>query len=369
MEKTEKYPIDIKPKKRGLLKKVICSPLSFLSYCWELVYRARRFFYTYGIYHQNQFQVPIISIGNLTFGGTGKTPLTLWIADRLESKGKKVMILTRGYKGELESSSGVLESSRRLGFNPIRYGDEAVLLARKLSSTVIIVGKDRSQNLEFYFEKYRPDIVLLDDGHQHLKLARELNIVLFDGMMPLDKYQTPPLGYMREGFSGLRDTNIVIIGKADKVGVEKVGQIKNQLRPYLPTNTVFGEVSYRPRGFYNSEFQKVLNLHEIEGKKVISLAAIGSPDLFFSMVRSYGVDVLDEVSFADHHVFKTDEITPIVEKALKEDAYILTTEKDIVKLRRVVDSDRLLYLDIELEFLSGEREVCEIISQVCHFSI
>ena len=193
-------------------------PLSFL---WEGVYRLRRFFYRHGIFSQEAFEVPIISVGNLTFGGPGKTPFTLWLADYVHGQGKKVMILIRGYKGRLENSCGILRSGGRIGHNPTDYGDEAVLAAGRTQNTAIVVGRKRSENLAHYFEEERPDVVLLDDGHQHLKLARNLNIVLFDLLMPLDSYRTAPMGYMREGFSALREAGAVVLAKTDQAGEAK----------------------------------------------------------------------------------------------------------------------------------------------------
>ena len=114
------------------------------SWAWESVYQVRRFAYNYGVFKRNKFQVPIISVGNLTFGGTGKTPITLWIAEYFNSRERKVMILMRGYKGKLEHSSGILRSGKKIGFNPFYFGDEALLFARRLQNVSVVVGKNRS---------------------------------------------------------------------------------------------------------------------------------------------------------------------------------------------------------------------------------
>lgn len=348
--------------------KKIFFPLFFpLSKLWETVYRVRRFAYQYGLFTQHNFDVPILSVGNLTFGGTGKTPTTLWLAKQFEASGKKVMILSRGYKGEFENSYGVLDASKRLSFNPHRYGDEAVVMARKLESSVIVVGKHRSKNLDYFYDLYRPDIVLLDDGHQHLKLNRDLDIVLFDAMLPLEQYFTAPLGYMREGFHGLRKADIILLARADQVSKEKLQKLNELMARYISSDACVAEIGYRPEGLFDANYKKILNVEEIKGKKVINMAAIGSPELFFRMIRSYGAEVLEDVSFADHHNFTIEEVRPYVEKAEREQAYILTTGKDMVKLRQIVDTKNLLFLDIELYFLNGGNEVGEIISQVCDF--
>src|SRR5690606_13385277 len=130
------------------------TPLAFL---WEGFYRVRRFFYTYGYLQQNVFQVPIVSIGNLTFGGTGKTPFTLWLSEFYARNDLKVMILMRGYRGQLEKSSGILHGGRKLGYNAFEYGDEPLLLARRLEKASIVVGRNRSENLRYHYDREQPD--------------------------------------------------------------------------------------------------------------------------------------------------------------------------------------------------------------------
>jgi len=329
-------------------------PLTFL---WEWVYIIRRFMFNYGLLKKNYFQVPIISIGNLTFGGTGKTPFTLWLSEYLgEQKKKRVFVLMRGYKGNLEHGSGLLKSGARLGYNPFEYGDEALLLARRLKNTYIAVGKKRSENLAHYFDEVSPDVVLLDDGHQHLKLNRNLNIVLFDSLMSLDKYKVAPQGYMREGFTALKDADVVVLGRADLVTSEKLNSLKTLVHKYNP-RIKFAEICYRPTGLFNISCEKVFEIDHLIGKRVICVAGIASPSSFFKYIENLGMEVIHQVSFPDHHYFKAEEINQLVEQSIAEDAYILTTEKDIVKIRRVVDTERLLYVEIKVDFLSGEQDV------------
>lgn len=335
---------------------------------WNIVYRIRRFLYLHGFFHQYHFKVPIISVGNLSFGGTGKTPFILWLAQIFEEKNFKVMILTRGYKGEMEHSSGVLESSKKLGLNPSLYGDEAVLLARNLKSSVVVVGKNRSSNLIFYFDKYRPDVVLLDDGHQHLKIARNLDIVLFDTQMSIDKYENPPLGYLREGISALRTTDAIIYGRVGEDSHEQLGKLKNLIQHECRKDAVYAETFYRAHKFYNAQYEAVCNVEEMAGKNVIALAAIGSPEHFFTTLEALKVNIVEKVFYADHHYFKEEEVRPLLEKAYQEDAYLVITEKDMVKLRKVIMDDRVVYLGIELAFRSGEEELKELIFKTCDFS-
>ena len=340
---------------------ILLTPISFL---WDGIYRLRRFLYSYNFIKVDKFQVPIISVGNLTFGGTGKTPFTIWLSEYINQKNKKVMFISRGYKGNLENSSGILRSGKKLGFNPFEYGDEALLLVRRLKNAVVVVGKKRRENLEYYFDKEHPDVVVLDDGHQHLKLKRDLNIVLFDALMPLDRYKVAPRGYMREGFSALKDADLVVIGRANQAEREKVLKLQDMIKKYAPPHINFALMDYRPSGFFNSSYIKKLSLEEIQGKKVFCLAGIASPESFFNLVESLGGDVIENIVYPDHHFFKVEEINQILEKAIEQDAYVITTEKDIVKIRRIIDDPRLLYLEIQVDFVAGKEDTLKTIDQV-----
>ena len=338
-------------------KKILNLLLVPISFLWEWVYIIRRFAYKFGIFKQFNFKVPIISIGNITFGGTGKTPFTLWMADHFDQLGKETSILMRGYKGKLEHGRGIIRKTGSLGTTPGEYGDEALMLGRRLRNTSVIVGKARGENLLYYFDQELPDVVLLDDGHQHLKVNRRLNFVLFDATMSLSKYKVAPSGYLREGLTALKDADIIVIGRSDQVSKDKVSGLKRLVKPYIGVKTQFCEIGYRPTGFFDYNFQKVYGPSELNERSVICLAGIASPDSFFQMVENLGVVVTQTICFPDHHDFKIHEMMEIVKKAELEDALIITTEKDMVKIRKIMNVDRILYLEIMVQFFTGEEMV------------
>lgn len=341
-----------------ILKRIFLSPLAGL---WGSVYFIRRVFYDYGLITNKSFHVPVISIGNLTFGGTGKTPFTLWLAQYLGAQDKRVMILMRGYKGKLENSSGIIESDKMMRPDPSDYGDEALIFAKRLKNASVVVGKKRSENLTHFFPKISPDVVLLDDGHQHLKIKRKLNIVLFDATMSMSKYFVAPLGYMREGFSALKDADLIVIGKADIAGPQKVEVLKKAIAPHLPNGVEFAEIGFKSNGFFNASGDLVLKSHEIKGRKVIALAGIGNPGSFFKTLEKMGAELLVTEGFKDHHYFKPDEIISLLDYAKSEDAILVTTEKDMVRIRNIIDDDLILYLEIDLHFISGEESTKRVI--------
>ena len=323
------------------------------SAAWEGVYRMRRFCYRYGVFDQKRFQVPIISVGNLTFGGTGKTPLILFLGKSFASQGKRSLILTRGYKSVLENSSALLKGRPFLGNSPYEYGDESLMLAKNLPGTSIVIGKRRAENLDFYLRQERPDVVLMDDGHQHLNLDRDLNIVLFDALMPLSRYRTPPLGYMREGFSALEDSDIVGMTRADQAGESKVEELKGLLSSYLPPNVPFFEMGLRPSCLRGMGLQRI-SLSKLNSQKTICVAGIASPQSFFLTVASLGADIIQKHSFPDHYQYGAQDLLEISQEAEKEGAMIVMTEKDMNKVRKVSGDGRIFFLEIETYFLKGE---------------
>ena len=337
-----------------------------LSVLWDTLYRLRRFCYHYGIFSQNTFCVPIISVGNLTFGGTGKTPFTLWLSQYFHKKGMKTMILTRGYKGKFEHSSDILRSNRRLGHLPLDYGDEALILARRSEGASIVVGKNRSENLERYFSEEKPDIVVLDDGHQHLKLARDINIVLFDLLMPTTSYRVAPMGYMREGFSALYDADAIVLGRADSADEHKKRQIKEMLTPHVKDGVVFAEMYYRPTAFVQGSRGKRIACTDMAGRRVVCVAGVASPKSFFLAVKAQGCIVVEALTFPDHHRFSVREIEDIVRNADEEDAIIVTTEKDMANLKNVTNDETIYYLEIEAAFSQGQRELVALFEKVCN---
>jgi len=348
------------------LRSIFLTPLSLL---WEGIYYIRRFFYNFRFFSVHNYKVPIISVGNVTFGGTGKTPFTVWLAEYLTRKSQVPLVLTRGYKGKLEHSSGILQKKDLENSNPEKFGDEAVLLANKLSSGGVAVGKNRVKNLEHYFKNLSPDVILLDDGHQHLKLGRNLNIVLFDSLAPLSSYKVAPLGYLREGLTALRDADAIVLTRADQVGESKLEGLKNLVRGYISSDILIAEASFKSNGLFNSGFTQVFTNEQIRGKKVLAMAGIGSPQSFFNLLQSLGANIVERVAFADHHAYTSEDVEKLEKKAKELDAIIVTSEKDMVKVRRLSSGNEIYYLGIEMDFLNGKEELISLVSSTCNLNL
>lgn len=351
-----------------MMRKILFDLFDFLVLCpisktWSAVYRVRRFAYRFNFISSSRFKVPIISVGNISFGGTGKTPMTMWLSEYFEGKTLKVMVLMRGYRGGLESDHGIIYGDHRLGANPDLFGDEALLIARRLKQGCVVVGKKRAQNLQRYFPQIKPDVVILDDGHQHLKIQRNCNLVLFDALMDERMYDAPPRGYLREGLSSLCDADMALIGRADIAGQLQVEKLKRFLKQHLRDDTPIATFGYVASGLFNSKFEKVHELAEIKSKSVIAMTGIASPDSFFTSIIESGATIVEKVVFPDHHLFTFAQVQAVLKRAEENDLIIVTTEKDIVKIRRVVDSPRILFLQIVVNFIEGKEQLEMLLQQ------
>ncbi len=347
----------------SFIKKIIIVILMPLSFCWSTFYKIRRFGYEYGLFVQNSFRIPIISVGNITFGGTGKTPFTLWIAQYFEEQNKKVMILMRGYKGSKEKGHGLVCANDAQSYDPTKFGDEAIIFGRNLKNAKIVVGKNRSKNLRYYLGLESPDLVLLDDGHQHLKLARNINLCLFDSTLPMESYHVAPRGYLRESFTALRKADAIILTRCSQVNTHKIKLLKNKILRFTNSTIPVAEIDYKTLGFFDSNLRRKLRTEEIKDKKVIAMAGIASPESFYKSLESLGAKIINKHTFPDHHSFSSSEIEVILKESQRENAIVITTEKDIVKINSLNCFDEILYLSIAVEFLSGEEKIKSIIDK------
>ena len=350
-------------RKLNIVEKVFLTPLSNL---WESVYRVRRSLYEYGILKKSYFKVPVISVGNLTFGGTGKTPTIIWLVQFCEQLNLKPMVLTRGYKGKLEHSSGIIQGGQRFRSNPQEFGDEPLLISRKMKTGAVVVGKRRSENLKKYFHQVGPDVVLLDDGFQHIQLYRSLNIVLFDASLGLERYKTAPMGYLREGLTALKDADAIVISRADQVAEEKIEGLLDLLAQYHRRDIPVAKLKYVPDRILNCFDRPVMEIDELKDKNIIALTAIASPESFYRLLESYGANLVEKVSFPDHYFFTQEDINEVLFKCSHQDAIIVTSEKDIVKIKRVSQDPLIHYLNIRVDFMSGEEQLTSAIKRILH---
>jgi tetraacyldisaccharide 4'-kinase len=303
------------------------APLSFL---YGLVMAVRSLFYRLGLRHRVRVGVPVVVIGNLTVGGTGKTPLVAWLSTRLAAVGLRVGIVSRGYGGRSRGVTRVTLHSR-----PSEVGDEPLLLARRAQATVF-VGKDRVAAAKQAVAD-GADIVLCDDGLQHLALVRDCEIVVIDGQRGFGNGSLLPRGPLRESPRRLRRVNAVVVN----------GNLRSGFTlPRFVSGTHF-DMNMRPGDARPvSGGGGLRSLSSFRGAGVHAVAAIGNPQRFFDMLREAGLS-LYEHPFPDHHPFKAGDLN------FGDELPVLMTEKDAVKCAAFADA-RCWYVPVTAEFAEDQ---------------
>lgn len=339
--------------------------LSFLGLFYWLAVNLRNFLYSIGVLSTVKLENKIvISIGNLTTGGTGKTPITAEIAKIAAKSGKKTAILSRGYSGKLDSSKvNLISNGKKIFFSAEEAGDEPFWLSTNVKDVFVITCKDRVKGALWAAEKFGIEIFILDDGFQYRRLERDLNILLVDGHKKFGNEQLLPGGPLREPMSEIkRADKIIVVNKiphcADTMKNCRAYSrhlIKTYNKEVFGCNTIASDVR-NIKG----------NLPVLDPKKVYAFTGIAQPEFFFSGVLAHHHKIVKKVEFDDHYVYKKTDLIKIVEDAKNLGAeIIITTEKDIVKLRPFIEelnpdiSICVLRLAVELDIASLLKGVIE----------
>lgn len=294
----------------------------------------------------------VVSVGNLTVGGTGKTPMVIYLAKRLKKTGFKIAILSRGYGGKAESKGGIVTDGQTLLMTSANAGDEPVLLACQLPGVPIVVGKDRFRSGKLAIDAFQPDVLLLDDGFQHYGLHRDLNLVLLDGRRPLGNGFLLPRGTLREPVAALKRADVMIMTRADHCDESQWIQIQGQF-PEKPLFCANHQPTIVPRSSV-SDTTVIRALADLKGEPVLAFSGIGQNETFFQMIETAGARLVGRVPFPDHFSYSPDHLHQIDRQAtLYKADYILTTAKDAVRIRKEHNWSRpLIVLDAKIEFAS-----------------
>ena len=304
-----------------------------LSVLYSMISRVRAWCYARGIFRKRKLPGTVISVGNLTAGGTGKTPMVLWIAERLAEQGRHAAILTRGYRGTSDAvAKGEASSEAGANTQGLPQSDEVALLRDRLAGKVQLgVGADRYKNGEV-LARHGVDWFVLDDGFQHLMLARDADIVLLDASDPFGGGRTLPSGRLREPVSALRRADLVVITRSLQSPAPAIEGIvrRHTASPIFYATTQLVSVLRLPRLDVSLPFE------DSRRARFLAFCGIGNPAAFFGDLRAWGFQIVGERSFADHHVYSAQEITELEKAAAACGAdALLCTEKDVWNLRHV----------------------------------
>ena len=338
-----------------------------MLYGFSLIYRGLVNFqlnlYQWGIKKQIKLDCFVISIGNITVGGTGKTPTAKLLARYIRDLGYNIAILNRGYRAKWKGEVGVVSDGNTVFMTADEAGDEAYLLARSLPDIPVLIGTDRTISGKYAVDNFNVDVVILDDGYQHWKLKRDLNILLVDAINVFGNGHMLPRGTLREPLNHLNRADMCLLTKVDQAAKGACEEIRSTLAKYNERALVV-ESTHKPLGFieignlFSKEKNEILSIDTMRGHKIIAMSAIGNPASFEQTLSDIGAVITESLRFPDHHDYTEQEIREVMNQAEEQGAEaIVITDKDAVKIPQTLLSKKrpipIYIISIEVTFINN----------------
>jgi len=379
LENLEQFGIDVVlERRRGVRATALREILYALSFIYERLVQLRLYFYRKRILRERALGCLVISVGNLTVGGTGKTPIVEKFARALQAGGRRVAILSRGYKS-VPRKRRWLDRLRRRDADPPRVvsdgksllldsltaGDEPYMLAHNLKDVIVLVDKDRVKSGRFAIDKWNVDTLLLDDGLQYLHLKHRLDMVLVDRQAPFGNEFLLPRGTLREAPRNLRRASYIFItkntGESNETLIERI-------RLYNRTAEII-ECAHKPLYLQNVFTGEQLPLERLRDAFIGSICGIAAPESFEGALKKLGAHVDLAKRYIDHHYYTEAELTTFINRCIRRDlAMIVTTEKDAVRMPRLPEADMkvpICFLRVEIQILSGHESWEHCVARIC----
>jgi tetraacyldisaccharide 4'-kinase len=319
--------------------------LRAVSCLYSVVIALRNFSYSKGWFKTHRADAPVISIGNITTGGTGKTPLVIWRCNLLRQKNIRCAVLTRGYK-----SKGS------------RLSDEPAILARNCAGARVIINPHRLAGAAQAVTQFAAGVLVMDDGFQHRRLARDLDILAVDATCPFGFGKLLPAGLLREPLTALRRAHAAVITRCDLAADAQLTGLEETLRSANP-NMIIATSTHKPICARSAEPNEI-SLKDLRGKNIFAFCGIGNPQAFIKTIRKLQLNLVGSKIYNDHYNYTDSDTADIYEEARYLDAdLVLTTQKDWIKTARPTPTKDILlaYLVIELRFLKGEDKLIGLI--------
>lgn len=341
-----------KGERRDFLDRLLFALLCLLSVPYALVLRLRAFCYRMGVFRTRSLDRPVISVGNISVGGTGKTPTVIMLARLLMSRGKRVAVLSRGYRSKSRGEVRVVSDGTSLLLSPDEAGDEPYLMARSVPGLMVVIGADRYKAGLLAQQRLNPDIFILDDGFQHLRLRRDLNILLLDFGSPFGNGWTLPAGHLREPASAVSRADLAIYTRCPEGA-------SLDILPDIPSCRAMHALIGSSREADGALF----TFSALSGRRGLAFAGVADTSAFFASLRKEGLAIVATQSFADHVTYGEMEIETLC--ALRDAVaaeYMITTGKDAVKLAPWLEKlgeVHVAQLDIRLDDLAPLEKVLE----------
>ena len=381
-EACEKYFMDlINERNFSICDNILRGILFGVSRIYRRIVQFRHWLYDKGVYRRSPLGCLVVSIGNLTCGGTGKTPVVEVFAKNLTKNGRNVAILSRGYKSKdrsfwqkllMQNKSKknevpprIVSDGKNLLLNSSTAGDEPYMLASNLKNVKVLVDKDRVKSGKYAISEFEVDTLILDDGFQYLPLKSHINIVLVDSTQPFHNHHVLPRGLLREPIKNIRKADYIFLTKSN--GGNHIRHLKKFVEHHN-RNAEIVECCHKPKHLedvFSKENKQPLSL--LKGKKIAAVSGIANPKSFENFLSQLGSELVYTKSFADHHSYTQQEIIDFVNEGKNADAsMILTTEKDAVRFPRLTRRDIPVYfLRVEIDIISGHENFEQCISRIC----
>jgi len=380
LEYTETFVLEVILEKRQTKSaKVVRGCLQMLSRVYGVVIKARRFLYNVRILRDSTLGVQVIAVGNLTVGGTGKTPVVEKFASALRDQGRSVAILSRGYRSKPQplhkslinkillredtTPPRVVSDGKSLLLDSEMAGDEPYMLASNLKDVIVLVDKDRVKSGRYAIEKYGCDTLLLDDGFQYWKLkGRRHDVVLVDRQSPFGNERLLPRGTLREPPSHLARAQWIFITKSDG----KTEELRRRIAEINPSAGII-ECIHQPLYLEDVFTGNRIGLEFFKGRKVSALSGIAQPESFEESLVQLGAELVYSRKFADHHRFTQLEVIKCINRSKKKLAEaIITTQKDAVRFPKIDRRDLPIYfMRVEIKILSGAEDFQDCVRKIC----
>ena len=355
------------------------SPVAAMLYGISLLYGAaqklRASCYRQKILRSQKLSCRVISVGNIAVGGTGKTPMTIYLAQELKQAGYRVVIVSRGYKGGAERQGGIVSDGSCLLMDCERAGDEPFMMACRLKDIPVIVGKSRFEAGRLAVSKFQPDVIVLDDAFQHLQLKRDIDIVLLDHDQPFGNSHLLPRGILREPLTAMKRATAFVLTRCRDDADESARSSMAPIKSISPESPVFKSSAvpycYTVKNGASPPLQVAANFFEphelgdIKNRKVFGFSGIARNDDFQHTVKTLGFNVTGFLEFSDHHRYTEPDIQTILRTAGATGArQLITTEKDYVRLTGkgacpmdlVVVGVRVAFQDAGQDFISFVKD-------------
>ena len=337
---------------KGWTATVLRAALAIAGKIYSLIIRLRNLLYDKQVLKTHHSKAIVISIGNITLGGTGKTPLVVWLCNYLHRQNLSCAILTRGYKTYTKTNE-----------LPNTLIDEPAVLLENCPQAEIIIDPDRVAGAAKAIEKFGAKVLIMDDGFQHRRLVRDLDIVTIDATQPFGFEKIFPAGLLREPLTSLRRADAVVITRCGQIGESELRNIENKLRTVNPdiliTQSIHAAVNIKSKDNVETAVEK------LKDSKIYAFCGIGNPDAFFNTIKALGAEITGSKNYNDHYQYTRACLADIYTQArLAGASIILTTQKDWSKIKHLKPDKKdiqLAYLAVQIKFITGQdRLTCLI---------